>query len=78
MRQHLIASECTPRFTYRIAVRCPFCGKRYHVDGVRRDLFVRWYNGDGNIQDLLPDLSADSREALLTGICSDCFPTDED
>lgn len=58
-----------------ISVKCPCCGKENSVhltmeQAMRHEAFER---GDGHIQDLLPDLSADDRELLLTGICSECF-----
>ena len=28
----------------------------------------RWQNGEGNIQDIMPQLSADEREFLITGM----------
>jgi hypothetical protein len=47
------------------------CGKSYTVV-VPHDGFIAWRNG-GKIQDCLPSLSNEDREALMTGICGDCW-----
>lgn len=46
-------------------------GGQSHTMKVSYDQYLRiatWYNGSGNIQDLLPEMSADQRELLMTGI----------
>jgi hypothetical protein len=35
--------------------------------------FTQWKAGKINIQDALPDFSADERELLLSSICGTCF-----
>jgi len=35
--------------------------------------YLRWINGDAMIQELLPELSADDREKLLSGIGDEDF-----
>lgn len=35
--------------------------------------FMRWYNGDGLIQDIFPSLDADQRELIMTGTHSECW-----
>ena len=57
--------------TCNVEVRCPVCGKSYTVT-VLRDEFIKWRNG-GRIQECMPSLSDEDREALLTGICEDCW-----
>ena len=59
----------------KIMTECPFCGERNFVC-LTREQGIRYGNflaGKGHIQDLLPDLSADDRELLLTGICPKCY-----
>lgn len=57
--------------TCNVEVRCPVCGKSYTVI-VPHEGFIKWRNG-GRIQDCLPTLSNAEREALITGICEDCW-----
>ncbi len=50
---------------------CPFCKKEYQkvfpADGYRR------YQAGEKVQDCFPDMSADDREFLITGICPTCW-----
>ena len=46
------------------------CGKSYTVI-VPHEGFIAWRNG-ARIQDCLPSLSSEDREALMSGICGDC------
>ncbi len=58
-----------------IITKCPFCRKESPVH-LTREQGLRYGDyraGKGHIQDLLPDLSADDRERLITGICPECF-----
>lgn len=57
--------------TCNIECRCPICGKSYTVI-VPHEGFIKCRNG-GRIQDCLPSLSNGDREALMTGICGDCW-----
>ena len=54
-----------------IIVSCPFCGKESFVN-VSYEGYWAWQNGE-LIQNALPELSANERELLMTGICSDCW-----
>lgn len=54
-----------------VEVRCPVCGKVYTVR-VPHEGFIKWENGD-RIQECMPHLSNEDREALITGICGDCW-----
>ena len=58
-----------------IKTKCPCCGKAHIVqltdDQSRR--YKDYVDGKGHIQDLLPDLSADDREMLISGVCPSCF-----
>lgn len=58
-----------------IITKCPVCKSVYSVH-LTREQGLRYGDyraGKGHIQDLLPDLSADDRERLITGICPECF-----
>lgn len=58
-----------------IITECPVCRSAYIVH-LTREQGLRYGDyraGKGHIQDLLPDLSADDRGQLITGICSECF-----
>lgn len=54
-----------------VEVRCPVCRKVYTVR-VPHEGFIKWKNG-GRIQECMPSLSNEDREALITGICGDCW-----
>ena len=57
--------------TVKLEQVCPYCQEPQSVvvsaDGLRR-----WREGE-LIQRALPELSADERELLLTGICAECW-----
>ncbi len=55
----------------KIEKTCPFCGTKSVVI-VNEKQYAEWENGK-LIQDAFPDLSADDREILLTGICPRCW-----
>ncbi len=58
-----------------IMKKCPFCGDVSAVKCSRQE-YNNW-KGGMLIQSAMPTLSADDREALMTGICSYCFPRGE-
>lgn len=53
----------------KISKKSPFSGKvnEREID-VTPELLERWQNGGGAIQTLMPHLSPDDREFLMTGI----------
>jgi hypothetical protein len=55
---------------------CPFCKKSRTVM-FRGNEFRAWQNG-AYIQNAMPKTSADDREFLMTGMCADCFPSEDD
>lgn len=63
-----------------VITRCPFCGKAHEVEVNEMD-YLDWQDG-ALIQDVMPYLSAQEREHLISGICEDCwgkmFEGDED
>lgn len=50
---------------------CPFCGAVHFID-IPLDRLFLWQSGM-KVQDAFPDLSADDRERLISGICPDCW-----
>lgn len=59
---------------------CPHCHKLQTIE-VQVSQYNRWMAGE-NIQIAFPDLTADQREILISGICPECwdkiFPPEED
>lgn len=53
----------------RITKRSPFSGKEHTRDilGVTQERLDRWHGGE-MIQNVFPELSADDREFMMTGI----------
>jgi hypothetical protein len=54
-----------------INVTCPFCDKEYQVE-VPEEGYNRWVNGE-LIQRAMPDVAPEVREALISGICENCW-----
>ena len=57
--------------TCNVECRCPMCGKAYTIV-VPHEGFIKWRNGD-RIQECMPRLSSEDREALMSGICGECW-----
>ena len=55
-----------------MTVNCSGCGVDYHVS-VDYDGYVSWRNGEGFIQDLLPDNNPAERELLISNTCDECY-----
>jgi hypothetical protein len=53
-----------------VICECPFCGKTYDVK-VPVDGYLAWANGK-TIQEAMPNISAEVRESLISGLCSSC------
>ena len=64
-----------------VAVPCKKCNGMNEID-VDFEKFIAWRSGKMLIQEALPELDADQRELLISGICPKCwdemFPSDED
>ena len=63
-----------------VARRCPFCQKVTSV-AVDPEGYVLWARGGACVQDALPEVSAEDREVLISGLCLRCqadFFEDED
>lgn len=54
---------------YRV---CPNCGTLQRVE-CDADGYEKWCNGEGLIQDMLPELDPEEREVLISGICPECW-----
>jgi hypothetical protein len=54
----------------KVSGRCPFCGKSWEV---MMDLhrYAQWQGGSEMVQRVFPEMSADQRELLITGVCCD-------
>ena len=62
-----------------IITECPWCGEEHEVE-VPFEGYLAWQNGE-LIQVAMPQLSADEREMLISGICPKCWEkafSDED
>lgn len=61
--------------------RCPFCGKDNRVDATPFEMEGYKKLGKLCIQDAMPNLSAEKREIIISGICLACqkkiFSSDE-
>ena len=59
-----------------VPVICPFCGTTDTVE-VPLEQWNRWKDG-AMIQEAFPELDADKRELLKTGICAFCWPKEDE
>lgn len=61
---------------------CPFCGRIYtFVVSMNKDEFkmrLGDYFKGSLIQNCFPEIDADTREFIKTGICIDCFPNNDE
>ena len=55
-----------------LLVQCKFCSD-LNLIKTTRNACVRWVNSDGFIQNLMPELTDDERELLISGTCGTCF-----
>lgn len=59
-----------------VRTQCPMCRKFADVSVPRAGLTQM--RAGAYVQDAFPSLSSSDREKLMTGICDDCFPKEED
>lgn len=57
--------------TMDLGVKCPQCGHK-NVVTVNSEGYRAWTRG-ALIQNALPELTAEQREVLVTGICGECW-----
>jgi hypothetical protein len=55
-----------------LTVPCVFCSREYVVFVNAEDVNA-WLSGSGLIQDVMPYLSANDREMLISRICPECW-----
>ena len=53
-----------------IEKKCPFCGQVTTIT-IPTEKYIKWQEGE-SIQKAMPNLSAVSRESLISGLCWDC------
>ena len=51
---------------------CPMCGRKHYLKNISLEKFLKYQNGEGHVQDIFPELSAEDREKLITGYCRRC------
>ena len=54
-----------------IITKCPWCGEEHEVE-VPFEGYLAWQSGEP-IQVAMPQLSADKREMLISGVCPKCW-----
>ena len=57
--------------TIEAVTTCPFCGED-HIVEVPENGYNRWIQGD-KIQITMPEVPAEDREMLISGICPTCW-----
>lgn len=57
---------------YKIITTCPYCHSTNEVI-VNHYNLLNWKYGDLRIDEAFPYLSANERELLLSGLCSNCW-----
>jgi hypothetical protein len=55
-----------------VLATCTECGCSFVIP-MTREQHRRLLENDGNIQDIIPEVSADLRELLIGGTCGECF-----
>lgn len=55
-----------------VMIECKFCQAFYTVS-VNQDAYKNWKDGEGFIQDLMPNLSSSERELLISKTCDECW-----
>lgn len=57
--------------TVEVVTTCPFC-EEDHIVTVPLDGYSNWLSGE-KIQNAMPDVPAEDREMLISGICPSCW-----
>jgi len=55
-----------------ISISCRLCGAKKDIS-VDPSTYVKWSTGQGLVQDLFSNLSADDRELMISQTCGTCF-----
>lgn len=56
-----------------ITIKCVHCNKKYEIFGIDPEAYQQWINGEGFIQDLLPNLLPWEREMMISATCDNCW-----
>lgn len=65
-----------PKGDMLVVCTCPLCDSenKVRIPAEAKEHFVAWsQRNEGNIQDMLPELTPQDRELLITGICENCW-----
>lgn len=62
--------------TATVTSTCPYCASKRTME-VELNSLHDWAINGRLIQSAFPDMSPTDREALMTGICDDCWPEEE-
>lgn len=73
-RPHLCVLEYT-NDTINVSAECPLCGDTRELETLDFSALHSWLTGGTLIQVAFPNLNASTREALMTGMCDDCWET---
>lgn len=78
---YLTKTNCECDDAIDINIKCPICGSFTTVHVSPKKLHM-YRSGSTKIQDVFPELTADEREVIQSGICYGCwnemFPDEED
>lgn len=55
-----------------LRIRCRICDKLHRIK-VNKSRYLDYLNGEGLIQDLLPELTPAERELIISQTCNDCW-----
>ena len=58
--------------TTEVTKRCCVCGAERTITVPKQEYFL-WAEGQGNIQNMMPGVSEDDREMLISETCPDCW-----
>lgn len=56
----------------KVNVKCISCNEEILIE-VEEEKYNSWKNGDGFIEDIMPELPAEDRELLISGTCDNCW-----
>jgi hypothetical protein len=63
------------RNAVRLYGNCPFCTREWNLE-ISTEAYRKWQGG-ALVQHAMPEVSADDRELLISGVCPQCFPKEE-
>lgn len=66
-----------PSVGLEIHLPCVVCDFKTKKD-ITEEQFKQWYKGMKHIQDIFPEWTPGERELVISGLCDNCFPKDEE